>query len=74
MSQISLSFAALDAISVISRELQYSYPYKSGSVTIDVRGFGTETFKEVIKYFMARHCTITINTEKKQVTISGYLC
>jgi hypothetical protein len=74
MSQTSLSFAALDAIGVIKRELEYSYPYKSGSVTINVRGFGTETFKEVINYFMTHHCSITINTEKKQVTISGYLC
>jgi hypothetical protein len=73
MSQTSLSFAALDAIGVIRRELQYSYPYKSGSVTINVRGFGTETFKEVIKYFIAHNCSITINTEKKQVTISGYI-
>ena len=76
MSSIAntLSFDTLDAIGIIRRELNYSYPYRAGSVTINCAGFGKKTFLEVTKYFMERHCSISINYEKKQVKISGYVC
>ena len=70
----SLSFATLDAISIIRRELNYSYPYCAGSVTINCSGFDKKTLQEVTKYFMEHHCVININYEKKQDKISGYLC
>jgi hypothetical protein len=54
--------------------LNYSYPYRAGSVTINCAGFDKKTLMEVTKYFMERHCAITINYEKKQVKISGYVC
>lgn len=68
------SYASLDAIGIIRRELNYSYPYSAGSVTINCAGFDKKTFLEVTKYFMERHCSISINYEKKQVKISGYVC
>jgi hypothetical protein len=54
--------------------LNYSYPYRAGSVTINCAGFGKKKLEDVIKYFMERHCAITINYEKNQVKISGYVC
>jgi hypothetical protein len=70
----SLSYASLDAIGVIRRELSSSYPYSAGSVTINCAGYDRKTLLEVLKYFMERHCSININYEKNQVKISGYLC
>ena len=74
MDYSTLSYASLDAIGIIRRELNYSYPYSAGSVTINCDGYDRKTLLEVTKYFMERHCSITINYEKKQVKISGYLC
>ena len=69
-----LSIESLEAISIIRNELKYSYPYSAGTVIIDCPGFGKKKMQDVIKYFMSRHCAITINYEKKQVKISGYVC
>lgn len=74
MDYSKLSYASLDAIGVIRRELDYSYPYSAGSVTINCDGYNKKTLLEITKYFMERHCSITINYEKKQVKISGYVC
>ena len=74
MDYSTLSDVSLDAIGIIRRELNYSYPYSAGSVTINCGGFDRKTLLEITKYFMERHCSITINYEKKQVKISGYLC
>ena len=70
----TLDFATLEAIGVIRRQLNYSYPYKAGSATINCAGFDKKIMIGIIKYFMECHCSITINYEKKQVKISGYLC
>lgn len=69
----TLDYAILDAIGVIRRELSYSYPYKAGSVTINCSGFDKKTMIGIIKHFMECHCSITINYEKQQVKITGYL-
>jgi hypothetical protein len=74
MDDPEFSFESLEAIRMIKRELAYSYPYSAGTVTINCPGFGKKKLKDVIKYFMAQHYTITINYEKKQVKISGYTC
>jgi len=71
---LTLSYAVLDAIGVIRRELNYSYPYSAGSVTINCSGFDKKTLQKVLEYFMKHHCSVSINYEKKQVKISGYLC
>ena len=74
MDYSTLSYASLDAIGIIRRELNYSYPYSAGSVTINCGGFDRKTLQDVTRYFMERHCAITINYEKKQIKISGYVC
>lgn len=74
MDDPELSFESLDAIRIIRSELNYSYPYSAGTVTINCPGFGKKKMVDVIKYFTAHSCTITINYEKKQVKISGYAC
>ena len=70
----SLSYTSLEAIGIIRREINYSYPYSAGSVTINTSGFDRITIEDILKYFMEHHCSISINYEKKQVKISGYLC
>lgn len=74
MDYTTLSFIALDYIGVIRRELNYSYPYRAGTVTLNCSGFDKKTLLDVVRYFMERHCTVDINYEKNQVKISGYLC
>lgn len=74
MDDPEFSFESLEAIRIIKRELGYSYPYSAGTVTINCPGFGKKKMEDVIKYFITHNCTVTINREKKQVKISGYVC
>ena len=74
MNSDSLSYAVLDAIGVIRRELNYSYPYSACSATINCSGFNKNILQKVLEYFIERHCSISINYEKNQIKISGYLC
>jgi len=74
MNSESLSYTVLDAIGIIRRELNYSYPYKAGSATINCAGFDKNTLQKIIEYFMEHNCSIYINYEKNQIKISGYLC
>ena len=46
----TLDFATLEAIGVIRRELNYSYPYKAGSATINCAGFDKKIMIGIIKY------------------------
>ena len=64
---------ALDAIGHIKRELGYSYPYSSGSVTINCSGYDKTVLVYILKWFMDRQASIVINEEKKQVKIIGYM-
>jgi hypothetical protein len=64
---------ALDAIGFIRRKLGYSYPYKAGSVTINCEGYDKTVLLYIIDWFMKRQASITINYEKKQVVIKGYM-
>lgn len=74
-STLSLAMrdAIFDAIGVIRREIGNSYPYSAGTATINCAGFDRKTLEEIIKYFLKVQCSISINYEKKQVKISGYM-
>lgn len=69
---MSLSFESLTLIGEIKRQLGYSYPYKAGSATVHTPGLSKKVFLEIIKYYTEKEFSITINTEKKTFTISGY--
>jgi hypothetical protein len=57
----------------IKRRLGYSYPYSAGSATINCRCFTKDNLDKVLKYFLKRECSIVVNYEKNQITISGYM-
>ena len=61
-----------DAIRDIRRVIGYSYPYKAGSVTINCSAYKTIVLKEVLDYFFKREFTMSMNKEKRQITITGY--
>ena len=64
---------ASEAIGMIRREIGYSYPYKSGSVTINCAGYDKTTLLYILNWFMIRESHIEVNYEKNQAKITGYM-
>lgn len=66
-------FFVMDAIARINREMSQSYPYKSGSAVINTRCCTKNVLMKILQHYMDRKSFISINYDKKQVTITDFL-
>ena len=67
------SFAVLDAIGHINKELSYSYPYSAGCVTINTAGFHRQTLEDILQHYYKKGFSITIFPSRNKVKISGFM-
>ena len=59
----------MDAIGVLRREICYSYPYCSGSVTFTYSGYSKKILYRILKYFQDRDASIVIQPNLQKITI-----
>jgi len=64
---------SLDAIVEIKKQIGYSYPYSSGSATINCSFYSKDNLTKILNYFLKRECSIVVNYEKNQIKITGYM-
>lgn len=67
------SFALLEAIGHINKELSYFYPYTAGHVTINTAGFHRKTLLDILQHYYLKGFSITILPTQNKVKISGFM-
>lgn len=67
------SFYVIEAIVEITKQIGYSYPYSSGSATINCRFYSKDELTKILNYFLKRECSIVVSHSKNQIKITGYM-
>lgn len=67
------SFAVIEAIGHINKELSYFYPYTAGHITINTAGFQRKTLQNILQHYHKKGFLITILPAQNKVKISGFM-